>query len=92
MNSTTSSRFWRLYAELPADARRQARKAYARFAANPSHPSLRFKHIHSTRPAFSVRVGAKYRAVGILDQGEITWFWIGTHANYDKLVAMLRTS
>ncbi len=92
MNSTTSGRFWKLYSALPAEARKQARKAYARFVADPYHPSLHFKRLHSARPVFSVRIGSRHRAVGILDQDEITWFWIGTHANYDKLVAMFRTS
>jgi hypothetical protein len=30
-----------------------------------------------------------YRAVGLLEGDEITWFWIGTHADYDRLFEKL---
>jgi hypothetical protein len=90
MNSTTTDRFWKHYCELPSKAREQAREAYSQFVADPYHPALHFKRIHSTRPIFSVRVGIHYRAVGVLDEPEITWFWIGSHADYDKLVKQLR--
>jgi len=34
----------------------------------------------------SARVGSGYRALG-LDEGDtVQWFWIGTHAQYDKLI------
>ena len=90
MNSTTTDQFWLRYSALPADVRKQAREAYAMFVSDPYHASLHFKRIHSTRPAFSVRIGLHYRAVGILDKQEVTWFWIGSHADYDHLVRQLR--
>jgi hypothetical protein len=38
---------------------------------------------------WSARIGMHYRVVGIdaetVSDG-IVWFWIGTHADYDKLV------
>jgi len=27
-----------------------------------------------------------YRALGLLDDDEIVWFWIGTHAGYDRIL------
>jgi hypothetical protein len=30
-----------------------------------------------------------YRAVGLMENDEITWFWIGTHAAYDRLLGQL---
>jgi hypothetical protein len=30
-----------------------------------------------------------YRALGLLDDEEIAWFWIGTHAGYDRLLENL---
>jgi hypothetical protein len=30
-----------------------------------------------------------YRALGLLEDDEITWFWIGTHAQYDRLLEQL---
>ena len=63
--------------------RKIADKNFELLKADPHHPSLHFKKIDRL---WSVRVGAHYRALG-LDRGEnIVWFWIGTHADYDKLV------
>ena len=90
MKSTTTDQFWRRYSELPSHVRTQARETYSRFVSDAYHPSLHFKRIHSTRPVFSVRIGIHYRAVGVLDEQEITWFWIGSHAEYDRLVRELR--
>jgi hypothetical protein len=30
-----------------------------------------------------------YRVVGLLEDDEITWFWIGSHAEYDRLLDKL---
>jgi len=35
------------------------------------------------------RVGIAYRAVAALDGGTLTWFWIGSHADYDKLLGQM---
>jgi len=35
---------------------------------------------------FSVRVGLSYRALGVEVEGGVLWFWIGSHADYDKIV------
>ncbi|MEW5828329.1 MAG: hypothetical protein AB1846_05510 [Chloroflexota bacterium] len=90
MNSRTTDKFRKAYAELPADVRKQARQAYRLFIENPYHPSLRFKSIHPVRPIYSVRIGLAYRAVGILDGEDIIWYWIGSHAEYDKLIRQFR--
>jgi hypothetical protein len=92
MNSTTTERFWKCYAALPAEVRSQAKEAYALFVKDPYYPSLHFKRIHSTRPIFSVRISIDYRAVGIVEGNEITWFWIGPHAEYDNLLKRLRNA
>jgi hypothetical protein len=68
---------------------RQARAAHRLFSENPSHPSLRFKQVHSIEPIFSVRVNRNYRALGVRGDDQIVWFWIGSHTNYDKLISRL---
>jgi hypothetical protein len=92
MKSSTSQGFWKSYAALPNEVRRQAREAYALFEKNPYYPSLHFRRVHSTRPIFSVRISIHYRAVGIVEGDEITWFWIGSHADYDNLLKRLRNA
>jgi hypothetical protein len=47
------------------------------------------KEIHDRDSIYSVRVSLGYRAIGLLEDEEITWFWIGTHADYDRVVENL---
>ena len=90
MNSHTTDKFRKAFAELPADVQKQARQAYRLFIENPYHPSLHFKPIHPTRPIYSVRVGLDYRAVGVRDGDDIIWYWVGSHTEYDKLIRQFR--
>lgn len=91
MKSSTTDRFWKCYAELPAETRKQAREAYRLFEQDPHHPRLHFKRIHPTKSIFSARVSKNYRSVGIVQSAEIIWFWIGSHAKYNRLVKSMRT-
>jgi hypothetical protein len=69
--------------------REVARKAYLLFSTNPAHPSLNFKRVHHTEPIYSARISRGYRAVGLLEADDITWFWIGNHGDYDRLLKEL---
>lgn len=89
MTSRTTRQFRELLAALPAHVRRQARDAYRLFRDNPAHPGLRFKRVHADPPVYSARVGIGYRALGVVSGDLIIWFWIGSHADYDKLLANL---
>jgi mRNA-degrading endonuclease RelE of RelBE toxin-antitoxin system len=86
MKSRTTARFRRAYDNLPENIRKQARDAYQLFTENPSHPSLRFKQIHPTRRIYSVRITRSYRALGVRENDVVVWFWIGSHADYDRLL------
>jgi hypothetical protein len=87
--SKTTNRFRDAYRRLPAHVQRRAREAYRRFKDSPHHPSLHFKHVHTTRPIYAARVALGHRAVGIVDGDVIVWFWIGTHAEYERLLRTL---
>ena len=89
MTSKTTDRFRKAYAQLPEHVQRRAREAYRLFRDNPSHPSLRFKQVHATLPIYSARVGLGYRALAVRDDDTVVWFWIGTHADYDRLIRSL---
>jgi hypothetical protein len=79
-----------IFAHLPRDIQQCARDAYKRLQADPSHPGLQFKPLHTTHSLWSVRVTDSYRAVGIRESDDkIVWFFIGTHAEYDRLLANL---
>lgn len=86
MKSRATPRFWASYSGLPAEIKQAARKAYRLFREDARHPSLQFKKVHVREPLYSVRVTLGYRALGLLDGDEIAWFWIGTHAEYDRLL------
>jgi hypothetical protein len=89
MKSRVTRRFRELFAALPAHARRQAREAYRLLRQDSRHPGLHFKQVHKDPPIYSARVGIGYRAVAVVDGGEAIWFWIGTHAEYNKLLEKL---
>ena len=87
MKSSTTDRFWKTYSTLPESIRKRAKEAYKLFSENPSHPSLFFKRIHSNRPIYSIRISNNYRALGLVEEKEVVWFWIGSHADYEKLIS-----
>lgn len=79
--------FVALLAALPPDVRRQAYKAYRMFQRAPFHGSLSFKEVDRQQHLWSARVTRGYRVLGQRHDGEITWTWIGTHAEYDKRIS-----
>lgn len=51
---------------------------------DPFHPSLRFKCINREEDIWSVRLSRDYRALGIMERDTVTWFWIGSHDDYER--------
>ena len=86
MKHTSAKRFWRCLEALPPDIQALASKNYALLKLDPAHPSLSFKLLRGGK-AYSVRVGLYYRALGLPKDDGVHWFWVGTHSEYDKLVA-----
>jgi hypothetical protein len=78
-----SRKFWALYQALPAEVRALADKNFALLTTGNRHPSLHFKRVDTL---WSARVGEHYRVLGHDVTGGVHWFWIGTHAEYDKLI------
>ena len=88
MKSLRSRHFRKLFAALLPAVQQEANEAYARWRVDPNHPSLDFKRLRPPSARLvSARVGLHHRVMGsVLANGDILWFWIGTHAEYDKLV------
>jgi hypothetical protein len=63
---------------------RLADRCYELLRQNPHHPSLHFRQIGRF---WSARVGLHYRALAVEDGPDLVWFWIGSHAEYDRLIA-----
>ena len=83
MRHFTSSDFWRHFERLPEQIKETADKNFKLLKTDPHHPSLKLKKINDF---YSVRIGLKYRALGIVAPEGIIWFWIGKHSEYDKLI------
>lgn len=75
--------FWSHYERLEPEVRRIADKNFALLKADPQHPSLRFKRVGRL---WSARVGLHHRALCVRRDDDCVWFWIGSHADYDRLL------
>ena len=84
MRHFASPAFWQCYEGLSPRVRALADKNYALLKDDPKHPSL---HLKKTGRFWSVRVGLGHRALGTDSEDGILWFWIGSHAEYDALLA-----
>jgi len=87
--SEITDSFRQAYGKLPEEVRQRVRKAYRQWSADPHHPSLRYKKIHATLPVWSARVGLHYRVVGVVLDEKMLWYFVGTHAEYDRLIKTL---
>ena len=83
MRHFASRKFWDAYQALPEPVRLLADKNYALLKANPEHPSL---HLKKVGDYWSVRIGLGYRALAVEVDDGLLWFWIGSHAQYDKMI------
>ena len=89
MISHVTPRFRKLLKALPPEVRQTAKKNYTLWRSNPNHPGLDFKQAHTRRPIYSMKVGMGWRVLGTVEGDIITWFWIGSHNDYDKLLKQL---
>jgi hypothetical protein len=86
VNSKRTREFNELYNALPIHVQRQADKAFAQFQKNPDYIGLNFKPVGHNPVWYSARIGLSYRAVCVRSEDTYIWFWIGSHAEYDKLL------
>ncbi len=89
MKSVATKRFWNCFDELPPHIQRQAETAYRLWSDKPFHRSLEIKRVGVRRPIVSVRIGLRWRALGVQEGDTVVWFWIGSHSSYDKLLGHL---
>lgn len=89
MNSVTSTKFRKCLEKLPQRIQTKARSAYHLWLENPYHPSLQYKQIHSISSIYAVRISLGYRALGILEDDTMVWFWIGSHEEYNSMIKSL---
>ncbi len=78
MKSRITAQFREMFANLPESVQEQTRKAYRQF-----------KQVHPKLPIYSARINRNYRAICQLEEDTAIWFWVGSHAEYDLLLAQL---
>ena len=83
MKYCATSDFWYYYRQLPNEIQELADRFYELLKQDSRYPSLHFKKVG---PFWSVRIGIHYRALAVEENGEMVWFWIGSHADYDQLL------
>jgi hypothetical protein len=86
VNSELTADFLVSFRRLPNRIKQQARKNYKIWISNPQHPSIDFKKVGKKSPIYSVRIGIGWRALGLRQRETMLWFWIGSHAEYDRLL------
>jgi mRNA-degrading endonuclease RelE of RelBE toxin-antitoxin system len=88
VKSRITAQFRQAFADLPEQIQEQTREAYRLFKQDPNYPSLRFKKVHPELPIYSARISKSYRTVGQLEGDTMIWFWVGSHAEYDRLLSL----
>ena len=86
MRYETVTAFWSHFGRLPTEARRAAQQAFARWVESPFHPSLHFKCVDKRERLWSLRVSRDYRALAADIEGVMTWYWIGSHDDYERML------
>ncbi len=82
----TAKSFWECYEKLSFEIRNLASKNFELLKNDIYHPSLHFKKVGEV---WSSRVGTNYLAVCTEIEAGYLWIWIGSHQDYDKLLAKM---
>jgi hypothetical protein len=83
VKSRATASFWAAFNQLPGDIQQLGVKQYQLWLDNPHHRSVRFKKVGAY---WSARVTDDYRALGVMDGDTMIWFFIGSHAAYEKFL------
>jgi hypothetical protein len=88
LRSSATSRFWKLFAELPEQVQELATEKYELFKRDPYyHPSLGFQ---AKGKVWTVDIGRHHRAIGFGTGNQLSWFWIGSHEDYNTILKRLK--
>lgn len=68
---------------MPEELRERADKQFALLNEDPGHSSIQLKPVGEF---WSARVSDAYRALALREGSILTWFWIGPHDEYERLI------
>ena len=86
MISRLDPEFLEALRRLDSATRRKVQRAYQLFKDNPRHGSLKFRRVRGTRNHYSARVDDYYRVLGLVEGNIITWYWVGPHDEYERMI------
>ena len=76
--------FWMQYEKLSNDTKRLVDETFFLLKDDPNNPSLQIINVGRY---WSIRIGKKYRALGIeLDKDGLLWCWIGSFSDYTSFL------
>ena len=75
--------FRKLFNALPSNIQSKVVKKFEYLITIALPPSLQFKKVAGR---WSIRIDLNYRALGKEINGTISWYWVGQHSEYDKIL------
>lgn len=85
MKNRFESAFFDALDKLPPQIKNAVHRKFELFFQNSRHNSLQFKKVGRY---WSIRINKNYRALARGDIGNLTWFWVGKHDAYERLISM----
>lgn len=92
--SIVTPKFRDMLASLPAHIQKEAREGFAAWQRDPALVGWkRLKMMNSTADVFSVEIGLRYRAIGILskEHNAVVWVFAGSHETYNNFINIRRS-
>lgn len=89
--SRRTDSYKKLLEKLPLDIQKACQETFESWKRDPS--SLKMKALTQlSNEAYSAEINLRYRALGFKSKGEdgktnYTWFWVGSHEDYNKVIA-----
>ncbi len=87
MNSQITRGFAKALEKLPARIQQRTHAALRTWAADPFHKGLHFKQAATAHNVWSLRIGRRHRALAFRTGNDISWYWVGDHDAYMKLLS-----
>lgn len=92
MRSVRTAEYHQMLRALPEIIQERAAQAWRIFRDNPHDPRLGRHDLHDSgrgrhrNGSFAVWLNRQYRAICVVDEGEYVWYWVGSHADYDRFL------
>ncbi|MEI7906611.1 MAG: hypothetical protein WCI84_04570 [Bacteroidota bacterium] len=82
MKHVAVEQFSEMYNTLPLTVRKISDHNFSVIKQYPDHPLLRLLKVEGI---WSMRVGSRHRALAVVENDTIIWFWIGKYKHFTTL-------